>query len=159
MRANCRRTPNNAILASKRSIPETNSSEGIEDGKETISVTKANRRKIAPKEVYSPKPFTETRSIARAQLSKGCQEVESRSGEDDNNEESADFNTQHIIEESNGPRGRHENSLGELTKRFIELIQNSEDQCIDLNEAVGKLKVQKRRFYDITNVLEGRYYP
>jgi len=52
-------------------------------------------------------------------------------------------------------KGRHENSLGELTKKFIELIKDSENRCIDLNEAVEKLKVQKRRIYDITNVLEG----
>lgn len=52
-------------------------------------------------------------------------------------------------------KGRHENSLGELTKKFIELIKGSENRCIDLNEAVVKLNVQKRRIYDITNVLEG----
>ncbi len=56
---------------------------------------------------------------------------------------------------SAGRKGRHENSLGELTKKFIELIKTSPDQCIDLNEAVVQLKVQKRRIYDITNVLEG----
>lgn len=52
-------------------------------------------------------------------------------------------------------KGRHENSLGELTKKFIELIKASENQCIDLNDAVTRLQVQKRRIYDITNVLEG----
>jgi transcription factor E2F3 len=52
-------------------------------------------------------------------------------------------------------KGRHENSLGELTKKFIELIKTSENQCIDLNDAVTRLEVQKRRIYDITNVLEG----
>lgn len=52
-------------------------------------------------------------------------------------------------------KGRHENSLGELTKKFIMLIQMAENQCIDLNEAVNRLQVQKRRIYDITNVLEG----
>jgi transcription factor E2F3 len=43
----------------------------------------------------------------------------------------------------------------ELTKRFIELIKEAPEQCVDLNEAVKILKVQKRRIYDITNVLEG----
>jgi len=59
------------------------------------------------------------------------------------------------IEENSEHKFRHENSLGELTKKFVELIKNAEDQCIDLNVAVSKLKVQKRRIYDITNVLEG----
>lgn len=52
-------------------------------------------------------------------------------------------------------RTRAENSLGELTKKFIELIKLSENNTIDLNYAVNQLKVQKRRIYDITNVLEG----
>lgn len=50
---------------------------------------------------------------------------------------------------------RQENSLGELTKKFICLIKDTEDYCIDLNDAVKSLNVQKRRIYDITNVLEG----
>jgi hypothetical protein len=66
------------------------------------------------------------------------------------------------VEESPGDSNsqRQENSLGVLTKKFISLLQNSEDKCIDLNEAVNVtpiqiLNVQKRRIYDITNVLEG----
>ncbi|CAD8187142.1 unnamed protein product [Paramecium pentaurelia] len=50
---------------------------------------------------------------------------------------------------------RHDNSLSVLTKKFVELIQNSNDLTIDLNMAVKVLGVQKRRMYDITNVLEG----
>ncbi|CAG9325514.1 unnamed protein product [Blepharisma stoltei] len=50
---------------------------------------------------------------------------------------------------------KHDNSLGVLTKQFVELIQKQDKHCIDLNEAVKHLKVQKRRIYDITNVLEG----
>jgi transcription factor E2F2 len=52
-------------------------------------------------------------------------------------------------------RTRQENSLGELTKKFIQLIKHSENNTIDLNFAVNQLNVQKRRIYDITNVLEG----
>ena len=52
-------------------------------------------------------------------------------------------------------RSRHDNSLGELTKKFIKLIKDSENRCLDLNIAVDILQVQKRRIYDITNVLEG----
>jgi hypothetical protein len=50
-------------------------------------------------------------------------------------------------------RGRQDNSLSVLTKKFIELIKSSENCTIDLNQAVELLGVQKRRIYDITNVL------
>ena len=53
---------------------------------------------------------------------------------------------------------RTDNSLSVLTKKFVELIKESPNQTIDLNVAVDKLKVQKRRIYDITNVLEGIGY-
>ena len=53
-------------------------------------------------------------------------------------------------------RARIENSLGELTRKFISLIRDSKDDLqVDLNDAAAKLDVQKRRIYDITNVLEG----
>jgi hypothetical protein len=52
-------------------------------------------------------------------------------------------------------RGRKENGLVELTKKFIDLLKEAENQTLDLNGAVKKLDVQKRRIYDITNVLEG----
>lgn len=50
---------------------------------------------------------------------------------------------------------RYDTSLGLLTKRFIELMHECEDGILDLNYAAEKLSVQKRRIYDITNVLEG----
>lgn len=54
-----------------------------------------------------------------------------------------------------GKRCRRENGLVILTHKFLELIKSGPNQTIDLNEAVQKLHVQKRRIYDITNVLEG----
>ncbi|CAA3025091.1 transcription factor E2FA [Olea europaea subsp. europaea] len=50
---------------------------------------------------------------------------------------------------------RYDNSLSLLTKKFINLIKYAEDGILDLNKAADTLKVQKRRIYDITNVLEG----
>ncbi|XP_021887509.1 transcription factor E2FB [Carica papaya] len=50
---------------------------------------------------------------------------------------------------------RYDSSLGLLTKKFINLIQQAEDGILDLNKAADTLEVQKRRIYDITNVLEG----
>jgi hypothetical protein len=59
---------------------------------------------------------------------------------------------------SNKSKGRHDNSLSVLTKKFVNLIKGNENHTIDLNDAVHILQVQKRRIYDITNVLEGIGY-
>ncbi|PIA61844.1 hypothetical protein AQUCO_00200087v1 [Aquilegia coerulea] len=50
---------------------------------------------------------------------------------------------------------RYNSSLGLLTKKFINLIKYADDGILDLNKAAETLEVQKRRIYDITNVLEG----
>ncbi|KAL8059160.1 hypothetical protein ABFX02_03G068200 [Erythranthe guttata] len=50
---------------------------------------------------------------------------------------------------------RYDSSLGLLTKKFIKLIQEAKDGTLDLNRTADVLQVQKRRIYDITNVLEG----
>lgn len=50
---------------------------------------------------------------------------------------------------------RQNNSLEELTKKFINSILESQNNIIDLNKITKKMKVKKRRIYDITNVLEG----
>ncbi|XP_015109280.1 transcription factor E2F6 isoform X1 [Diachasma alloeum] len=52
-------------------------------------------------------------------------------------------------------RTRYDTSLSLLTKKFINLVESSSDGVVDLNVASEKLEVQKRRIYDITNVLEG----
>ena len=51
--------------------------------------------------------------------------------------------------------GRFDSSLGLLTRRFIDLLKASNGGELDLNHTADILKVQKRRIYDITNVLEG----
>eukprot|EP00064_Thunnus_orientalis_P010567 superscaffoldBa00001446_g10593 len=51
---------------------------------------------------------------------------------------------------------RYEKSLGLLTRKFVSLLQEAEDGVLDLKVAADSLAVkQKRRIYDITNVLEG----
>lgn len=51
---------------------------------------------------------------------------------------------------------RHEKSLGLLTMKFVSLLQEAKDGVLDLKVAADCLAVkQKRRIYDITNVLEG----
>jgi len=50
---------------------------------------------------------------------------------------------------------RYETSLGLLTKKFVSLFHTDPSGTVDLNKASEGLNVQKRRIYDITNVLEG----
>ncbi|VDL61700.1 unnamed protein product [Hymenolepis diminuta] len=51
---------------------------------------------------------------------------------------------------------RHEKSLGLLTEKFVQLLKEAPDGILDLKLAADFLAVrQKRRIYDITNVLEG----
>ena len=47
-----------------------------------------------------------------------------------------------------------ENSLGKLTKDFINYIKTEGRKSININDLVNKLGVKKRRIYDITNVLQ-----
>lgn len=60
-----------------------------------------------------------------------------------------------IAPKSPGERTRYDTSLGLLTKKFVGLLSESADGVLDLNWATEVLEVQKRRIYDITNVLEG----
>jgi hypothetical protein len=50
---------------------------------------------------------------------------------------------------------RYDTSLGLLTKKFVDLLEAKDDGIIDLNVASVQLNVQKRRIYDVVNVLEG----
>jgi len=56
---------------------------------------------------------------------------------------------------SSSQQSRFDSSLGLLTKRFVEILKETPDNSLDLNRAASTLGVQKRRIYDITNVLEG----
>ncbi len=50
---------------------------------------------------------------------------------------------------------RFETSLVLLAKRFQALLQSAPDGILNLNAAAEQLGVEKRRLYDITNVMEG----
>ena len=86
---------------------------------------------------------------------KSCQKKKSQNNELMNHEEEE---IEIELEREKTPKSRNESSLSVLTVKFLELLKESPDGMIDLNEAVKNLKVQKRRIYDITNVLEGIGY-
>jgi hypothetical protein len=50
---------------------------------------------------------------------------------------------------------RSEKSLETLAARFMDSINKKKNECIDISWLSQVLKVQRRRIYDITNVLEG----
>ena len=51
---------------------------------------------------------------------------------------------------------RKDNSLDELTKKFIKFVLEEKSNIINLEEVRKKLKSKKRRIYDITNVFQGK---
>ena len=55
-------------------------------------------------------------------------------------------------------RNDNNNTLGSLTQTFVTLIKQAPNQSIEIDEVSKQLKIQKRRIYDITNVLEGIGY-
>ena len=57
---------------------------------------------------------------------------------------------------SRKPKSRQPNSLDELTKKFLRCAMEANNSIINLNIIMKKIKVKKRRIYDITNVLEGK---
>uniref|UniRef100_A0A1B6CH38 E2F/DP family winged-helix DNA-binding domain-containing protein n=1 Tax=Clastoptera arizonana TaxID=38151 RepID=A0A1B6CH38_9HEMI len=59
------------------------------------------------------------------------------------------------VSKGKGTFTRYDTSLGLLTKKFVGLLKCSPRGVVDLNVASEQLEVQKRRIYDITNVLEG----
>ena len=64
--------------------------------------------------------------------------------------DSGDFDDGDNIEST-----KQENSLGQLTKNFLQYIKKNESAKININDLVNDLSVKKRRIYDITNVLQG----
>jgi transcription factor E2F3 len=76
------------------------------------------------------------------------QKIETESNESDEYE----------AEEENIEGTKQENSLGQLTKNFLQYIKKRGRVNININDLVKDLKVKKRRIYDITNVLQGIGY-
>ncbi|XP_030629167.1 transcription factor E2F5 [Chanos chanos] len=68
----------------------------------------------------------------------------------------AESNNSSLSNSTPNGSSRHEKSLGLLTIKFVSLLQEAKDGVLDLKVAADSLAVrQKRRIYDITNVLEG----
>ncbi len=61
-------------------------------------------------------------------------------------------------EDENPEDSKLENSLGQLTKNFLNYIKMKGKVNININDLVEELGVKKRRIYDITNVLQGIGY-
>ena len=62
------------------------------------------------------------------------------------------------IDEENLEDTKQDNTLGKLTKSFLQYIKEKGSINININDLVKDLSVKKRRIYDITNVLQGMGY-
>ena len=62
------------------------------------------------------------------------------------------------LDEDNPEENKQENSLGLLTRNFLQYIKNKGRVNININDLEKDLGVIKRRIYDITNVLQGIGY-
>lgn len=154
-------------LSAKRKEPEQPLTQKNEDSSSVVSEplvqreeeVKAGRRKVQKRVPYSPEHFLELRSTSPSRIERVASSRGANRKDSESSVSNEDYGGKYTVEDVGEPqrllKGRQENSLGELTKKFLALIQLAKDKCIDLNEAVGELKVQKRRIYDITNVLEG----
>ena len=75
-------------------------------------------------------------------------------------EESKKIKSENISSSSIGLKkperlSKYERSLELLTKRFMQLIHDAKNNCLDLNDISATLNVHKRRVYDVIHVLEG----
>lgn len=55
-------------------------------------------------------------------------------------------------------RAGQKSSLEELTYLFFRCMSGSDSEVVDIDTIVESLGVQRRRIYDITNVLEGKNF-
>ena len=49
---------------------------------------------------------------------------------------------------------RKEKSLGELCRRFLSIYGKAQKDCLLLDQCTRELGVERRRIYDIINILE-----
>ena len=50
------------------------------------------------------------------------------------------------------------NSLNIIAKEVVKYIINSDKEIINLKNLDNSIKMTKRRLYDVTNVLQGKFY-
>jgi hypothetical protein len=103
-----------------------------------------------------------TAAVAGLQPRLASQESSSSNGGDDgeegidDEEEDGSISAAAANAAASAASRRVDSSLGVLTQKFVKLIhEQSITGAVDLNVAAETLGVQKRRIYDITNVLEG----
>jgi len=108
----------------------------------------ASNKLLKSKRERDPESSSKKRKSVKLKKASKSQKIEAESVESDEYE----------AEGENIEGIKQENSLGQLTKNFLQYIKKKGRVNININDLVKDLKVKKRRIYDITNVLQGIGY-
>jgi transcription factor E2F3 len=115
-------------------------------------------RRVVPQLAFDERPDEDEAGtqVPVVKASDDSPEVDSERAKRPNASEQAAAAEQQSPRSASGSGRRVDSSLGVLTQKFVQLInEQSMTGAVDLNVAAESLGVQKRRIYDITNVLEG----
>ena len=141
---------------------ENNSSEILNKKRTRTNLSKSNNHKSNSKLISNKFKFGKKTKNKSAHINvikpKPVKKIYTYNNQAENQYNTLDKNYQDEDSEMKKDDSVQENSLGQLTKNFINYIKKTGRKSININDLVKELCVKKRRIYDITNVLQGINY-
>ena len=141
---------------------ENNSSEILNKKRARTNHSKSNQHKSNTKLISNKFKLGKKAKNKPAQINiikpKPVKKIYTYNNQTENKYNTIDKNYQDEDSELKKDDSVQENSLGTLTKNFINYIKKTGRKSININDLVNELSVKKRRIYDITNVLQGINY-
>jgi hypothetical protein len=131
---------------------------GVRSASSRATASCSGGRRVVPQLAFDGRPDEDEAGtqVPVVKSSEDSPEVNSGRATELNASEQAAAAEQQSPRSVSGSGRRIDSSLGVLTQKFVQLInEQSMTGAVDLNVAAESLGVQKRRIYDITNVLEG----
>ena len=141
---------------------ENNSSEILNKKRTRTNLSKSKKHKSNTKLISNKFKFGKKTKNKSAHINiikpKPVKKMYTYNNQAENQYNTLDKNFQDEDSEMKKDDSVQENSLGQLTKNFINYIKKTGRKSININDLVNELSVKKRRIYDITNVLQGINY-